>query len=388
MEPLRIRPFWPFFSLAALDAIAGVSIWLLPVLGFDPANLNGTPLAFWHRQELLFGMAPAMFTGFILTALPRWTRSPPVPAVIVAGLVLVWIAARIAHVFLPALAGAAAALSVGLLALFVAYRAAAARDSRNVKVVAILTLLALGSLLAGSEPIDAPDEVGSRLGLAAILGLLMVVGGRIVPSVTQAYAGKRGNAFPPIWENGIERASAMSAALALAAWITVPAAEITGFACAAAALVQTARLANWQFWRVIAKPEILVLHAGYAWIPAGFALLSAGLLIPDYSWSQASLHAWTAGAMGMCSLGVMSSMIRRHTRTAFKPQPLLSAAYACAFVAVVSRLEAIFSSSARAEWLNLSAMAWVSAFTLFILFIGRTLPLRYRLLAKNYPAGA
>ncbi len=372
------QPFWPFFSLAALDAIAGVSVWLLPAFGFDASNVAGTPIAFWHRQELFFGMAPAMFTGFILTALPRWTRSTPVLAPTVAALVCVWFAARIAHAFWPDIAGPAAAFSIALLALIVADRVAKAANRRNIKVVALLSLLALGSALSGSEPLDAAPEIGSRLGLAAILGLLMVVGGRVVPSVTQAFTGKPGNAFPLVWENRIERATAVASAVALGAWVAGPTAEATGLACGVAAIVQAARLANWQVWRVTAKPQVLVLHAGYAWIPAGFAFASAGLLLPDYAWSQAALHAWTAGAMGVCSIAVMSSMIRRHTRTAFRPQRLLSAAYVCIMTAAIARLAAVFSLDARAQWLGFSALAWISAYTFFIFYIGRALPQRYR----------
>ena len=71
------QPFRLFFLLAALDAIAGVAVWLAPPLGVDPYGFAPAGLAVFHREELLSGAAPAVFAGVILTALPRWTRRPP-----------------------------------------------------------------------------------------------------------------------------------------------------------------------------------------------------------------------------------------------------------------------------------------------------------------------
>ena len=59
------QPFRLFFFLAALDAIAGVAVWLAPPLGIDAYGFAPAGLAVFHREELLSGAAPAVFAGVI-----------------------------------------------------------------------------------------------------------------------------------------------------------------------------------------------------------------------------------------------------------------------------------------------------------------------------------
>ena len=87
------------------------------------------------------------------------------------------------------------------------------------------------------------------------------------------------------------------------------------------------------------------------------------------------MHAWTVGAIGLCSLGVMSSMLRRYSGMAFQSPPMLSAAYACGLAAVAARLLGAFLADARPMWFYVSAAAWIAAYALFLLFFGRA-PLR------------
>ena len=108
------QPFRLFFFLAALDAIAGVAVWLAPPLGIDAYGFAPAGLAVFHREELLSGAAPAVFAGVILTALPRWTRRPPISPFIVYALAAVWLAGRVLHVFAPLFAAPAAAFFIGL----------------------------------------------------------------------------------------------------------------------------------------------------------------------------------------------------------------------------------------------------------------------------------
>jgi uncharacterized protein involved in response to NO len=369
------QPFRVFFLLAALDAIAGVAVWLALPLGIDTYGFAPAGLAIFHREELLSGTAPAVFAGVILTALPRWTRRPPISPFIVYALAATWLAARATHAFAPLFAALVAALFICLLALAIASRVVPARDRRNVKVIMLLALLAAGTAIAGTQSAAAAGELGTRICLAAILGVLMVLGGRIVPAVTGAYLGEAANAFPPAWRTRIELAAGTSAAFALGAWAVSPDHEGTALACALAAFGQAVRLLQWRGWRVAAKPGLLILHVGYGWIAAGFAFAAAAPHFPGLALMDAAIHAWTAGAIGLCSLGVMSSMLRRYSGIAFQSPPLLSAAYACALAAVTARLLATFLADARPTWFNVSAAAWIAAYALFLLFF-ETAPLR------------
>ena len=367
------QPFRIFFFLAALDAIAGVAVWLAPLLGIDAYSFAPAGLAVFHREELLSGAAPAVFAGVILTAVPRWTKRPPLSPATVYALAAVWIAGRALHLFALPFAAPAAACFIGLLALAVASRSVPAGDRRNGKVILLLALLAAGVVTAGNLPAAAEGEFGTRMSLAAILGILMVLGGRIVPAVTGAYLCGPANAFPPAWQGRIELGAGASAALALAAWTMSPDLHAAALACALAAFGQALRLLQWQGWRVAAKPGLLVLHVGYGWIAAGFALAAAHPLFPGLSLMDAAVHVWTVGAIGLCSIGVMSSMARRYSGMAFQSPASLSAAYACGLAAVAARLLGVFLADAQPIWFNASAAAWIAAYALFLLFFKRAL---------------
>lgn len=365
------RPFRLFFFLAALDAIAAVAVWLAPALGIDLSGFARPDLASFHRQELLSGAAPAIFAGIILTALPRWTRRRPISAAAVKTLAAVWLAGRAVHLFAPAFAAPASAFFVSLLTLAVASRVVPARDRRNGKVVMLLALLAAGSAIAGNLPIEDPDELGTRINLAAILGILIVLGGRIVPSVTAAYLRESANAFTPLWRKRIELGAGAAAALALALWTVQPNLKAAAAACALAAAGQAVRLLQWRAWRVIANPGVLILHIGYGWIAAGFALAAAGPLFPSLALIDGAVHAWTVGAIGLCGLGVMSSMVRRYSGIAFQSPPLLSAAFTCGVLAAVARLLGILMADSSPAWLIQATLAWIAAYAFFLLFLQR-----------------
>jgi uncharacterized protein involved in response to NO len=46
--------------------------------------------ALWHAHEMVFGFAPAVLAGFLLTAIPNWTGSLPVSGRALIGLFSVW----------------------------------------------------------------------------------------------------------------------------------------------------------------------------------------------------------------------------------------------------------------------------------------------------------
>src|SRR5690606_3449849 len=76
----------------------------------------------WHAHELLFGLVTAAIAGFVLTAVPEFTRSPMPPRRALVQMTLLWLAARLAYLLAgawPALIGLwpAALLNLALWAL-------------------------------------------------------------------------------------------------------------------------------------------------------------------------------------------------------------------------------------------------------------------------------
>jgi uncharacterized protein involved in response to NO len=371
-EP-RAQPFRVFFLLATVDAIIAVGLWLPNLLGISMGNIAGVPLAVWHRDELLFGMMSAVLAGFVLTALPRWTRRPPVTQSTLILLAALWLVGRLAHALpgesLHAQAwaqGVAAAFAMSL-ALMAARQVLASRAWRELKIVLLLVGFAAAAGFAALHPGGATNETAMRLALASVLGLVVVLGGRIAPTLTAAWLKARGESPPDPRRRWIETTAALAVAAALCAWVIAPTAGVTAVTSACACIVQTERLVRWQGWRVADSASILALHAAYGWIPIGFALHAVAVVWPSFVSDAAAVHAWALGAIGFMSVAVMASMIRRHSHTPFAFSALTLASLACAAIAVPARTVAEMASNGRTFWLLLSATSWIAAFLLFLL---------------------
>lgn len=356
-----------FFLMAAAWSALEVLAWL-PMFRGDFA----LPTAFgprdWHVHELLFGFLPAVIAGFLLTAVPNWTGRLPLRGAPLAGLALLWLAGRYAVAFSGRIGalGAAAIDSAFLvvLTLAIAREILASGNRRNLKIVALLGLLAAANVGFHVEAYaDAPAAIATRAGLALVLTLVMVIGGRIIPSFTRNWLMRQAPGRLPAPFDRFDVGCLAISAAALVAWVAMPEAIATGAALVVAAALNAARLARWAGERTASDRLVLVLHVAYAFVPLGFLMvgLSALEVLPP----SAGIHAWTAGAMGLMTLAVMSRASLGHTGRPLVASPALQAIYAAALVAAVLRIVAVLLPDAAALLLALATVAWVGAFAGF-----------------------
>lgn len=354
-------PFRLFFLVAALDAVVGAALWLVLDLGLG--IVNGTSATEWHRTAFLFGMVPAILAGFLLTALPRWTGHPAAAPLTVRLLAGLWLLGRTAALFSSTAGLVAAAAFVLSLTLITAACVIAGRDRRNLKVVLLLSCFSTSAFLTAAP---CCTDLALRAAVASVVGLLAIIGGRVVPALTESYVHSIGG--QPVIGRSLRLDTAASAAMAcaLASWVTVPQTALTGFLCAIAALGQALRLAQWRGWQAGGNWSILALHIGYSWIAVGFALLAIHVLAPEHVAQAAAVHAWTIGAIGTSGLAIMSSMIRKHAGRSFVASRPATASFVCVSLSSLSRQISETSPLSSDTWLAVSAALWIGAFGLFL----------------------
>lgn len=372
--PLFSLGFRPFFLGAALWAAFAVSLWIFS-LSIGHSDLGGRPGLQWHRDEMLFGMLPAIVAGFLLTAVPNWTGRLPVvgtPLVLLFGL---WVLGRLASVFWSGLGVAALIVDVAFLFVFAAAiwrEVLSGRNVRNIPVCVIVTLLAFAHLAfhLGEQDPDIAD-MAQRAALAAIAGLISLIGGRIVPSFTRNWLVARGvrtavSATPDV----IDRAALVLTGAALAGWVILPFNAFVGGALILAGLALWVRLARWSGISTLAEPLVWILHAGYAWL--GFALIAIGASVidPVSVPPTAGIHALTAGAAGVMVLAVMTRASLGHTGRALSAGWGTVTIYILANLAAATRFAAPFLSDVTIEMLTVSAVLWAMAFGGFALVYG------------------
>ncbi len=194
--------FRPFFLLGPIWAALEVLAWL-PIFYGELSVETALSPRDWHVHELLFGYVPAVIAGFLLTAIPNWTGRLPLQGRPLVGLVAAWLAGRVA-VTLSGYIGwiAAATVDATFLVLMVAAvtrEIVAGKNWRNLKIVAMLAILAAANVSFHLEAHFAGIALYStRVGISVAVMLIMVVGGRIIPSFTRNWLLRRGGRPPAI----------------------------------------------------------------------------------------------------------------------------------------------------------------------------------------------
>src|SRR5581483_9054161 len=361
--------FRPFFLLGAIWSAAAVAIWL-PLLG----GSIDLPIAYspieWHVHELLYGYLPAIVAGFLLTAVPNWTGRLPVLGRPLLGLLLVWIAGRAAMLVSARIGAPAAAvidvLFLPVLASLIGREIVLGRSTHNLKVLVLVALLLAGNVTFHIEALrsSAFDGYGVRLGIGAAVLLITLIGGRIVPSFTRNWLARRAPGRMPAPFGRFDTAAVAAGAVALAAWVAAPSHGVTALLALAAGLLHAVRLARWAGHRTWPEPLVLVLHAGYAFVPIGFLLVALGIAAPALILPTGAVHGWTAGAIGLMTLAVMTRASLGHTGRPLTATLPIQLIYLCALTAATARIVAAFDI-ARTPLLSLSATAWVAAFAGF-----------------------
>jgi uncharacterized protein involved in response to NO len=372
--------FRPFFLFGAVYAGLAVLAWM-PVFTGTLELMTAFAPRDWHVHEMLYGYVPAIVAGFLLTAIPNWTGRLPLQGRPLAVLVLAWLAGR-AAVNLSALTGWAAAAAIDssflvLVAAAAAREIAAGRNWRNLKVVVLVSLLATGNIAFHLEAHFAGTAVYStRAGLAVIVVLITLVGGRIVPSFTRNWLARENPGRLPAPFGRFDMVVVAASAAALAVWVALPDATATAIGLVIAGVLNLVRLARWAGDRTLRDRLVLVLHIAYAFVPLGLVLLGCAAFghVPE----AAGIHALGGGAVGTMTLAVMTRASLGHTGHALVASSATQAIYAAVVAAALLRIAAALIPDIAIPLLSLSAAAWAGAFLGFGLAYGPLLALPRR----------
>jgi uncharacterized protein involved in response to NO len=351
-----------------------MALWIGVVTGAWTIAADYGPVA-WHAHELLFGYVSAAMTGFLLTAIPNWTGRLPVRGGPLAALLLLWIAGRAAMLGADSIgtvpAAAIDSLFLLVLALTVVREIAAGKNWRNLKTVGLIAALALANIGFHAETIlaGAPD-IALRAGIGLIIGLVMLIGGRIVPSFTRNWLAQRQPKRLPAPFGRPDMYLMAVAAIALLVWVIAPETVAAGVLLLAAAAAQAFRLSRWAGLSTARQPLVFVLHAAYAFVPLGFLTVGVAALWPDVLSPTDALHAWTAGAVALMTLAVMTRATLGHTGRGLTAGTATQAIYLAAGTAALARLAVPFLPDLAMPLLDLAAAAWIAAFVGFAVIYG------------------
>lgn len=357
--------FRPFFLAAGLFAVISMALWLGMLMGAIEAPAGLAP-PLWHGHEMLFGFTAAVIGGFLLTATQNWTSIPMPRGGPLALLFALWLAGRLAfHLPVPYAAAAAIdLLFLPVLMLAVLKPVLRVRQARNYPFP--LMLLGLTATNAGfhaaqlgADPGLAP--VALDLALYLVVLMMVVMGGRVIPYFTERRLDAAAKRWTAVEWLAPATALLLLAAVAASRWIG--GAAVIALA-AAAAVVHAVRLAGWQDRRLWRVPLLWVLHLGYGWIVAGFALdafAAAGLVSPFLA-----MHAYATGGIGVLTLGMMARVSLGHTGRILEAPAVMAWAFAVINLSALVRVFGpLLFPSETALLYEASGMLWIAAFAVF-----------------------
>jgi len=251
-----------------------------------------------------------------------------------------------------------------VLALVLALPILKAKQLHNYPFPLMLLALTAANVLVHGDALGwtpATASLGLHLATYVVVAMIVVMDGRVIPSFTDNKLRTRARRWKTIeWLVPVATLGALVAAL------IEPDSLITALLAALAAGVHVIRLAGWHTSKYWSVPLLWVLHLGYAWIALGFALLAlsaAGITATGVS----ALHAFTAGGIGVLTLGMMARVSLGHTGRMLEPAPVMTRAFVAINLAALIRVVLpLLFPGVYSQIMAAAGLAWMAAFGLFV----------------------
>lgn len=368
--PVLALGFRPFYLAAAIFAVVALPLWIGTYTGMWVIG-DGLPGLSWHTHEMIFGFAPAVMAGFLLTAVRNWTGRPTATGTMLAGLVILWIIGRVLMLTGPMPVAAAVDLMfLPAIGVAIAVPIWQSRNTRNLKLLTIIAVLALVNALFHLAYLNvlptAMLATATALALDVITILLAIMGGRVIPAFTNN-AVRTANARHDRRVEIVAIGSLILIALLdiLSLWWQVPA-SVWIVCLGTAAVSHATRLVLWAPHRTVKQPLLLMLPVAYAWLPISFAL---GVLVHLGTIPRAiPVHALTIGAMSGLMLAMMTRSALGHSgRQLTAGWAEITAFVAIQLAALVRVFGALLVPALYRNAVIMSGALWTLAFAVFLM---------------------
>lgn len=371
--------FRPFFLFAGVYAVAPLFAWLWAFLGDGETPGDFAP-SYWHSHEMVFGFVVAAVTGFLLTAVPNWTRTRPFKGLPLFLLVGVWVLGRLAMWFGwplgPHFVAVVDLAMIPLLTLYIGRRLVAHNVRRNYIVLGILSILFVANLMMHLEAMGLLADsagFGLNMGIYGTAILLTLISGRVIPGFT-ANALRRGGldveaGTPTPVTRLVIFLVVLAALFDLFAPDAGPARFAAGGVAGLAALALLVRMRQWHSLKTLGDPIVWILHVGHFWLVLAFALLALATF-SDGLTRDAGLHALSAGAFGTMIMAMMTRAALGHSGREIKASPAIALAYVMVIIGALLRVVASVTQLYLAGdgynmMIGASGLLWAGAFAIF-----------------------
>jgi uncharacterized protein involved in response to NO len=366
-HPVLGYGFRPFFLLGALFSIISLLIWGGFYAGYVTPSLFMIDPVSWHAHEMIYGFTMAIVAGFLLTAVANWTDSAPVRGFHLLGLCLLWLAGRVVMNFNLGIPEVAVLVFEGAfiltLALSLSIPLFKTWDKRNFVFLVLLSILFACDMVF----LITKERTSLYVAVMIIIALISLIGGRIIPAFTVDALQERGEEVHETSQGKLDVLAILSLLLIILALVFAKQEEaILAGTAFLSAIIHALRLRHYHTRRILDDPMVWILHVGYSWVILGLFLtgVSALGLLPF----SVALHAFTAGAIGSMTLGMMCRVTLGHTGRNKIATDLTKLSFLLMQGAALMRVFGLMiAPDYSIEWIIGSATLWIFCFALYIL---------------------
>ncbi len=201
-------------------------------------------------------------------------------------------------------------------------------------------------------------------GLFLIVGLILVIGRRVIPFFIEVGVGYPVKLFNSKW---LDLVIIVFYIAFLVAEILVRNPWMVASTAMGLFVVNSARLVGWHTSGIWQKPLLWSLFIAFIWINLGFLLLAINvfLKLPNV----VVLHAFSVGGIGVIILSMMARVTLGHTgRNVQNPPKAVVISLIVLITGAIFRvIVPLIAESQYVVWVAISQMLWIVAFLIFII---------------------
>jgi uncharacterized protein involved in response to NO len=313
VEGLRL-----FFPVAAGHAVLLPFTWVV-LFAFALPFAQSIPASQWHAHEMIFGTYGAALAGFLTSAVPEWTDTPPRRGRALLALLSLWLPGRVIGIFgFDALVPVAAGTDLAFLGLLFWYVLKALIDrgsTRHASFAGWVALLWLMELLIRLAWLAGVTDIAGRLLHASVMIFVVLFSlalARINVVVINLALDPSGETSPYRPHPGRQNLTAGLVAIYAMAALIAPNSTVPAYLALAAAAAFFDRLAEWFIGAAVLRTQVLALAGANLFAGMGFLLIGlAGLGAPFAP--TTGLHMLSVASLGLAVLSVFIIAGLRHT---------------------------------------------------------------------------
>jgi len=368
--PILRLGFRPFFLAAGVFSILAMAIWMANYVFSVEFVFSGIPPSLWHAHEMMFGYVMAVVAGFLLTAIKNWTGEEVLRGKTLALLFLLWLVARLmplTGLMIPveiiAVVDVAFLFFLGVACLRPVLKVKQYKQIGIISKIFLLMLCNVAFYLGLMGVLDDGVQWGLYSALYMIIALIFVMMRRVMPMFIKNGIDGDVEVTNRAW---VDHSSLV---LLVCLWISDVFTEydnLTAIFAVLLTLLHALRLAGWYTSKIWSKSLVWILVAAYASFILGFALKA--LSITSGISPFLSVHAFTAGGIGLLTIGMMSRVSLGHTgRNVFEPPAIVFWSFAVLLLGVIVRvIFPLFNMDLYVYWVGISQLLWMIAFAIFV----------------------